>query len=121
MDNVEPINTRSMLDAAATAAMTATADRPPVERRRRLSPAALAVTNQKVSRAYSPIVIAGAVRLADFVVISSIGIALYPRHASSPDALINAADEAMYQAKLDGLGHCVSQATPTEQAALHEL
>jgi hypothetical protein len=31
-----------------------------VERRRRLSPAALAVTNQKV-RAYSPIVIAGAV------------------------------------------------------------
>ena len=56
----------------------------------------------------------------DFV-LPSIGIALYPRHASSPDALINAADEAMYQAKLDGLGHCVSQATPTEQAALHEL
>ena len=48
VDNVEPINTRSMLDAAATAAMTATADRPPIERRRRLSPAALAVTNQKV-------------------------------------------------------------------------
>ena len=47
--------------------MTATADRPPVERRRRLSPAALAVTNQKVHRAYSPIVIAGGVRLADFV------------------------------------------------------
>ena len=60
VDNVEPINTRSMLDAAATAAMTATADRPPIERRRRLSPAALAVTNQKVRRAYSPIVIAGA-------------------------------------------------------------
>ena len=41
---VEPINARSMLDAAATAAMTATAGRPPVERRRRLSPAALAVS-----------------------------------------------------------------------------
>jgi FlaA1/EpsC-like NDP-sugar epimerase len=66
-----------MLDAAATAAMTATGDRPPIERRRRLTPAALAVTNQKVSRAYSPIVIAGAVRLVDFVVLSLIGIALY--------------------------------------------
>lgn len=66
-----------MLDAAATAAMTASADRPPIERRRRLTPAALAVTNQKVSRAYSPIVIAGAVRLVDFVMLSMIGIALY--------------------------------------------
>ena len=69
---VEPINARSMLDAAA-----ATADRPPMERRRRLTPAALAITNQKVSRAYSPIVIAGAVRLVDFVMLSAIGIALY--------------------------------------------
>jgi Undecaprenyl-phosphate glucose phosphotransferase len=74
---VEPIDARSMLDAAATAAMTTTGDRPPIERRRRLTPAALAVTNQKVSRAYSPIVIAGAVRLVDFVMLSLIGIALY--------------------------------------------
>src|SRR3954451_500974 len=66
-----------MLDAAATAAMTATIDRPPIERRRRLSSAALAVTNQKVRRAYSPIVIAGAVRLADFLLVSIIGITLY--------------------------------------------
>ena len=58
-------------------AVTATADRPPVERRRRLSQAALAVTNQKVRRAYSPIVIAGAVRLADFVLLSLVGIAIY--------------------------------------------
>ncbi len=65
-----------MLDAAASAA-TATADRPAVERRRRLSPAALAVANQKVGRAYSPIVIAGAVRLIDFVLLSAIGIAIY--------------------------------------------
>ena len=57
--------------------VTATADRPPVERRRRLSPAALAVTNQKVGRAYSPIVITGAVRVVDFVMLSAIGIALY--------------------------------------------
>ena len=36
-----------MLDAAATAAVHATADRPPTERRRRLSLSALAVANQK--------------------------------------------------------------------------
>ena len=75
---MEPTNARSMLDAAASAAATATmADRPPIERRRRLSQAALAVTNQKVRRAYSPIVIAGAVRITDFVLLSVVGIALY--------------------------------------------
>src|SRR5450755_3003043 len=62
-----------MLDAAAIAA----ADRPPTERRRRLTQAALAVANQKVRTAYSPIVIAGAVRLADFVLVSLVGVALY--------------------------------------------
>jgi Undecaprenyl-phosphate glucose phosphotransferase len=66
-----------MLDAAAAAAVTATADRPPVERRRRLSQAALAVTNQKIPRAYSPIVIAGVVRVADFLLVSIVGIAIY--------------------------------------------
>ena len=67
-----------MLDAAATAAtMDAVAGQPLVERRRRLSPTALAVTNQKVRKAYSPIVIAGGVRIADFVLISAIGISLY--------------------------------------------
>ena len=74
---VEPINARLMLDSAATAATAPTADRPRVERRRRLTPAALAVSNQKVGRAYSPIVIAGAVRLIDFAMLSAIGIALY--------------------------------------------
>src|SRR5258708_25941914 len=66
-----------MLDAAASAAAASSADRPLVERRRRLSPAALALTNQKVRRAYSPIVIAGAVRIADFVLLGLVGIALY--------------------------------------------
>ena len=74
---MEPINASSMFNSAATTAMTATADRPPVERRRRLTPAALAVSNQKVSRAYSPIVIAGVVRVIDFAMLSAIGIALY--------------------------------------------
>src|ERR1700692_3077235 len=66
-----------MLNAAAAAPTTATADRPPIERRRRLSQAALAVTNQKVRPAYSSVVIAGAVRIADFVLLSLVGIALY--------------------------------------------
>ncbi|HMM91853.1 undecaprenyl-phosphate glucose phosphotransferase [Bradyrhizobium sp.] len=70
---MEPINAHSMLDAAATV----TIDRRPVERRRRLTPAALAVSNEKVGRAYSPIVIAGAVRLIDFAMLSAIGVALY--------------------------------------------
>src|ERR1700682_5012949 len=66
-----------MLEAAAAGVVPATADRPPIERRRRLSQAALAVANQKVRRAYSPIVIAGAVRVADFVLLSLVGNALY--------------------------------------------
>jgi Undecaprenyl-phosphate glucose phosphotransferase len=74
---MEPINARSMLDSAAAATMAATNSRPQVERRRRLTPAALAVSNQKVGRAYSPIVIAGAVRAIDFAMLSAIGVALY--------------------------------------------
>ena len=58
-------------------ATAATSKQPRVERRRRLSQAALAVTNQKVRPAYSPVVIAGAVRLADFVILSIVGITLY--------------------------------------------
>jgi Undecaprenyl-phosphate glucose phosphotransferase len=66
-----------MPDSSATVTMTATADRPQVERRRRLTPAANAVSNRKVGRAYSPIVIAGVVRVIDFAMLSAIGIALY--------------------------------------------
>jgi Undecaprenyl-phosphate glucose phosphotransferase len=66
-----------MLNAAATASATVTAAAVPFERRRRLSQAALIVAGQKVRRAYSPIVIAGAVRLADLVLLSVVGIALY--------------------------------------------
>src|SRR3954469_4780319 len=66
-----------MINAAAAVAVETTGDQPPVERRRRLSPAALAVTNQKVRNAYSPVVIAGAVRVADFVMLAAIGVAIY--------------------------------------------
>jgi Undecaprenyl-phosphate glucose phosphotransferase len=76
---VEPINARSMLDAAATAVATAghIARQPPLERRRRLSRTALAVVDQKVRPAYSPIVIAGVIRFVDFALLSVVGIALY--------------------------------------------
>jgi Undecaprenyl-phosphate glucose phosphotransferase len=74
---MESINACAMLDAAAAATAT---DRPHIERRRRLSPAALAVTNQKVRPAYSPIVIAGAARAIDFLLLSLVGIALYFGH-----------------------------------------
>ncbi|MBB5045723.1 Undecaprenyl-phosphate glucose phosphotransferase [Rhodopseudomonas rhenobacensis] len=65
-----------MISAAATAAASSTGA-PVIERRRRLSPAALAVTNQKVRPAYSPVVITGLVRIADLVLVNLIGIALY--------------------------------------------
>jgi Undecaprenyl-phosphate glucose phosphotransferase len=72
---VEPINARSIISDAAAAGA---AGQPPVlERRRRLSAAALAVVNQKVRPAYSPIVIAGVVRILDFVMLSLVGIAIY--------------------------------------------
>jgi Undecaprenyl-phosphate glucose phosphotransferase len=74
---VEPINARLMFDAAASAAATITIDRPPGERRQRLSQAALTVASQKVRPAYSPIVIAGVVRLADFVLLSLVGVVIY--------------------------------------------
>src|SRR4051794_12284854 len=66
-----------MINAAAAVQLETGGNRPPVERRRRLSAAALAVTNQKVRPAYSPIVIAGAVRVVDFLMLSLVGLALY--------------------------------------------
>jgi Undecaprenyl-phosphate glucose phosphotransferase len=73
-----PVDESSTLQAASSAASTAiSTDRPVIERRRRLSRAALEVANQKVREAYSPIVIAGAVRAADFALVSLLGIALH--------------------------------------------
>ncbi len=74
---VEPINARSMLDSAATAAMSRHRRSPAGRTAPQAHPAALAISNQKVGRAYSPIVIAGAVRVIDFAMLSAIGIALY--------------------------------------------
>src|SRR5215510_2707140 len=72
---VETLNVRTMLNDATSAANHA-----PVERRRRLSQAALAVASQMVRPAYSPTVIAGIVRLTDFISLSLVGIGIYFGH-----------------------------------------
>ncbi|MCP1998536.1 undecaprenyl-phosphate glucose phosphotransferase [Nitrobacter winogradskyi] len=79
---MDPINARSRTDAAASSSPVV-----PVERRRRLSPAALAVTNQKVQPAYSPVVIMGIVRAADFLLLSLVGVALYLGYVARIDGL----------------------------------
>jgi Undecaprenyl-phosphate glucose phosphotransferase len=68
-----------MMNAAATGAATLSAAEgtPRQERRKRLSPAALAVANEKVPRAYSTVVISGVVRIVDFLVLSAVGLGLY--------------------------------------------
>jgi Undecaprenyl-phosphate glucose phosphotransferase len=86
---VEPIDVRSMMNAAATAATAANAaGTPMVERRKRLSPAALAVANQKVRDAYSRVVIVGAVRIADFLLLSTVGIAIYLAYVMPMDGFV---------------------------------
>jgi Undecaprenyl-phosphate glucose phosphotransferase len=82
---VEPINVRSMMEAAAATKVATAGHRPAVERRRRLSPAALHVANQKVQAAYSPVVIAGGVRIADFLLLTLVGVALYLGYVARMD------------------------------------
>jgi hypothetical protein len=69
---VEPISARSIIGAVSIGD-----SKRKDERHQRLSSAALAVADRKVQSAYSPIVIAGVLRLIDFVLISFSGLALY--------------------------------------------
>ena len=86
---MEPIDVRSMMNAAATAtAAASTTGLPRQERRKRLSPAALAVVNQKVRDAYSRVVVVGAVRIADFVLLSAVGIAIYLAYVMPIDGFV---------------------------------
>ncbi len=66
-----------MMSSATATALSDASGAGRIERRRRLTPAALKVANEKVSAAYSPIVINGAVRFADFLCLCIAGIALY--------------------------------------------
>jgi Undecaprenyl-phosphate glucose phosphotransferase len=68
---VEPISARSIVDAASTGESVRERGRRP-----QLSPTAVAVAEQDVRPAYSPIVIAGLVRLIDLALIFIIGFCL---------------------------------------------
>ena len=46
-------------------------------RNRTLSPAALKVVNEATATAYSPIVLAGTVRLIEFAIVACVGLAVY--------------------------------------------
>jgi Undecaprenyl-phosphate glucose phosphotransferase len=78
---VKPFSARSMIDAAAAA----TDAQPFVERRRRLSPAALEVVSRKVPKASSSVVIEGVVRAVDFVMLSLLGVVFYMSYAARID------------------------------------
>ncbi|MET0222160.1 MAG: undecaprenyl-phosphate glucose phosphotransferase [Tardiphaga sp.] len=80
---MEPLNARAMIDAAGDGTGS-----PRVERRRRLTPEALAIVSQKVRRAYSPVIITGIVRAVDFVLLSVIGIALYIAYSARIDGFL---------------------------------
>ncbi|MGB3273675.1 MAG: undecaprenyl-phosphate glucose phosphotransferase [Xanthobacteraceae bacterium] len=73
------------IDARPTSKGVSNNGMPRVERRRRLSPAALAVANRKVLPAYPPVVIAGAVRGIDFALIATLGITLYLAYVAPID------------------------------------
>ncbi len=68
---------RKMMNAAS--AVTATADRAavPAGQPKKLSPAALKVAAQTVTTAYSPIVLAGVVRMIEFALTALVGLAVY--------------------------------------------
>jgi diguanylate cyclase (GGDEF)-like protein/PAS domain S-box-containing protein len=48
---------------------------------------------------------------------ASVGVAVYPEHADTPDTLITAADHAMYRAKQGGRGDWCLAVRPTERQA----
>lgn len=58
--------------------------------------------------------------LPGHVVSASVGIAMHPLHGETPDALLDAADQAMYAAKQAGKRRVVLAPTPSLSAALPE-
>src|SRR5690349_9594999 len=62
---------------AASASAAATAIAPAIDRRRELSPAAMLAATQTIVPAFSPIVLAGFVRMIELALMAAIGIAIY--------------------------------------------
>lgn len=74
---------------------------------------ALRVAQALVGSLQAPFVLHGNDGDIDVEISASIGLALYPDNATEPDALIHAADEAMYQIKRAGRnGCCLAPAQP---------
>jgi diguanylate cyclase (GGDEF)-like protein len=67
---------------------------------------ALRVAQSLVDCLQAPFVLRGGNGDITVQVSASVGLALYPRHADQPDALIDAADEAMYRIKRGGRNGC---------------
>jgi diguanylate cyclase (GGDEF)-like protein len=44
----------------------------------------------------------------------SLGVAVFPEHGATPDALLRAADAALYRAKKEGRDRVVAAETATE-------
>lgn len=74
---------------------------------------ALRVAQALVDSLQAPFALHGNDGDIDVEISASIGLAMYPDNATEPDALIHAADEAMYQIKRAGRnGCCLAQASP---------
>jgi Undecaprenyl-phosphate glucose phosphotransferase len=72
------LDTRKMMRAASAAAVAAPAGAVPIPPRRGdLSPEAQRVAAEPVAPAYSPIVVAGTVRLIEFALVMLVGLAVY--------------------------------------------
>ena len=72
------LNARNVMNAASASAATATADHAlPRNPARTLSPAAATIAAEPVVSSYSPIVLAGTVRLIEFTLIVVVGLGVY--------------------------------------------
>src|ERR1700740_1336880 len=75
------LDTRQMMNAASAAAVERTAApqevRPAPKDQKALSAAALAVAAQPTAKAWSPIVLAGFVRMIEFAITVLVGFAIY--------------------------------------------
>ncbi len=67
---------------------------------------ALRVAQSLVASLQAPFVLRGDDGDINVEISASVGLAMYPDHADKPDALIHAADEAMYRIKRGGRNGC---------------